>query len=489
MGASAEAGAVEPRRRRRGARIALIGALAALVLFVFTSYESYSSLYDAEYVGSARCGECHTQVYEKWVGSPHALMTRRATPESVVGDFERHEWRLPVSARKSDADGQPAAIMERRGDEYFMSLWYPPQQRYVALRVDRVVGYQYRQAYLHEEPGGVLRRLPLQWSVERREFFPYWNLQENSEPSFADLWLQTQTQNSAWNLFCARCHTTHLEVLEKNDNHTKAHTRWSEEGIACEACHGPGSAHENYFAGNYVNRIVAFLNSKLRGQPVAYIANAPKLSKGQDLSVCGRCHGPDIMMMNTEVYRQYEPGYSGEGRINDLSDHFYEMPLEPGRSHPATVECWDDGRPKGIAMLFRSFIESSCYKQAEPRCYDCHDPHANKLPSRPGILEPSTVSDAYCLKCHGDLHGRVAEHTHHAPGTPGSFCYDCHMPREIQNLGGGYLKWVRTHTMSSIPRPELTVKHGSKGAPNACNECHTDRDAEWAVQQVKEWWR
>jgi len=340
--------------------------------------------------------------------------------------------------------------------------------------------------YLHREPGGVLRRLPLQWSVQRREFFPYWNLQEKSTPSVADLWLQMQSQNSAWNLFCARCHTTHLQVLDKNDQHTRAQTEWSEEGIACEACHGPGSAHENYFASNYVNRIVAFLNSKLRGQPVAYIATGPKLTRGQDLSICGRCHGPDIMMLNTDVYRQYEPGYSGSGRVNDLSAHFYEMPLEPGRSQPPTVECWDDGRPKGIGMLFRSFIESACYKQAEVRCYDCHDPHANKQAAAPGLLEPSAASDAYCLRCHPAQRG--AAHSHHAAGTPGSFCYDCHMPRDIQNLVGGFERWTRSHQMSSIPRPQATVEHGA-GAPNACNECHADRDARWAVSQVEEWWR
>ena len=56
--------------------------------------------------------------------------------------------------------------------------------------------------------GGVLRRLPLQWSTSRNEFFPYWNYQEKSEPSVADLWAQMTVLNSAWNLFCARCHTT-----------------------------------------------------------------------------------------------------------------------------------------------------------------------------------------------------------------------------------------------------------------------------------------
>ena len=96
------------------------------------------------------------------------------------------------------------------------------------------------------------------------------------------------SQNSAWNLFCARCHTTHLTVLNKNAAHTIAETEWVDPGIACEACHGPGSLHARYFESNYVNRLAAFLNSELRGESVAYVANARKLEKGPAMSVCAR---------------------------------------------------------------------------------------------------------------------------------------------------------------------------------------------------------
>ena len=36
-----------------------------------------------------------------------------------------------------------------------------------------------------------------------------------------------------------------------------------------------------------------------------------------------------------------------------------------------------------------------------------------------------------------------------------------------------------------IPRPDLSVKLGT---PNACNGCHTNRDARWAAKQVNEWY-
>lgn len=470
-------------------QVALFGLLGLLlVAFVFSiEYESFTSLYDADYVGSEACGECHDIIYAEWEVSPHANMARPAGPETVVGDFDDGSWTLPEDAQVLPADDLPAAKMVHEGDTYYMALRHPETGDYVSFEIAYVIGYQYRQTYLTREEGGVLRRMPLQWSVERGEYFPYWNYQEKSTPSVADLWAQMTTLNSAWNLFCARCHTTHLVIEAKDAGHTFADTHWVDDGIACEACHGPGSHHVNYYEHNYINRLVAFVNGQIRNQPTAYIANPPKLSKGQDLSTCARCHGPDIGMITTEVYRVYEPGYSKEGRINDLSDYFKQFPLEHGRDAP-TVEVWADGTPKGIGMLFRSFIESACYAAAEVRCYDCHNPHSNKSEAEPGILSPSETSNNYCLDCHTELRNQIAEHTGHEPGTEGSYCYDCHMPRRIQNLVTGVENWTRTHTMSYIPRPELTIEHGADGSPNACNDCHSDESPEWALAWMQTWW-
>lgn len=463
---------------------AIVVVLCVLLLFMST-YDSYASVYDAAYVGSEICGECHTITYQEWKTSPHANMTRRPTAASVVGNFRDNSWMLPQNARQSEFDATlPAAKMYQEGSDYYMALRQPDSDQYVPFKIDYVIGYQYRQVYLTRESGGVLRRLPLQWSTEMQDYFSYWNFQEGSTPYLHDLWAQMESGNSAWNLFCARCHTTKLTISDSDPAHTKA--AWVDDGIACEACHGPGSHHVDYFKSNYVNRIAAFVNGRLRGEPIAYIVNPAKQTRGQATSVCARCHGPDVTMSTMEVYRAYEPGYSAEGRINDLSPYFQQMPLEPGRVAP-TVEVWADGNPKGIAMIFRSFIESTCYAQAEIRCYDCHNPHNNKAEAVPGILQPSQVSNNYCLRCHIDLKNQLAEHTQHEPNTAGSFCYDCHMPNEILSIVTGVPRFTRTHLMSSLPDPQNSVIFGLENAPNACNECHTDQSADWAAEQVAMW--
>lgn len=466
--------------------LAVVAGSATAVLLM-TEFESYASIYDATYTGSESCGECHTVTYARWQESPHAKMTRLPSAESVVGDFEAGSWFLPDNARVSAFDDQPAAKMYREGDDYYMALRIPDSDEYQPFKIAYVIGYQYRQTYLTREEGGVLRRLPLQWSVESQSYFPYWNLQEKSIPTVADLWAQMQSLNSAWNLFCARCHTTHLTVNAKNEFHTTADTEWVDDGIGCEACHGPGSHHVNYFEHNYVNRAVAFVNSRVRGQPAAYIATGPKLSKGEDLSVCARCHGPDITIATTDIYRLYEPGYSGEGRVNDLSPFFKQMPMEPGRTAP-TVEVWHDGEARGVAMIFRSFVESTCYDKAEIRCYDCHDAHSNKAPAVPGILEASEVSNNYCLECHMGLADQIAEHSNHEAGEPGSFCYDCHLPNQIENIVSGVTNWTRSHTFSAIPDPENSQLFGVENAPNACNECHVEETPLWAMEWQQTWW-
>ena len=89
-------------------------------------------------------------------------------------------------------------------------------------------------------------------------------------------------------------------------------------------------------------------------------------------------------------------------------------------------------------------------------------------------------ANALCTRCHESLAKNVGAHTHHAASSTGSSCVECHMPRTVLSIKAA----IRDHSMS-IPVPENTVNHG---IPNACNVCHTDRDAAWALEQLNEWY-
>jgi tetratricopeptide (TPR) repeat protein len=56
-------------------------------------------------------------------------------------------------------------------------------------------------------------------------------------------------------------------------------------------------------------------------------------------------------------------------------------------------------------------------------------------------------------------------------------CIDCHMPATTYMQND-----TRSDHSLRIPRPELSVAYS---VPNACNNCHTDKDAAWAVSALE----
>ena len=72
-------------------------------------------------------------------------------------------------------------------------------------------------------------------------------------------------------------------------------------------------------------------------------------------------------------------------------------------------------------------------------------------------------------------------HTHHKPGSPGSQCVACHMPKILPQLPGG--PFVSTHTFHFVT-PAMTE---AMNIPNACNACHKDKTTAWAAAAIRGW--
>ncbi|HEX6837763.1 MAG TPA: hypothetical protein VF334_14385, partial [Polyangia bacterium] len=82
----------------------------------------------------------------------------------------------------------------------------------------------------------------------------------------------------------------------------------------------------------------------------------------------------------------------------------------------------------------------------------------------------------------GDIAKNVAAHTHHAVGSIGSQCTNCHMPYTVYGL----LKGIRNHRIDS---PHVTGRSGGSERPNACNLCHVDRSLGWAADALAKWYQ
>ncbi len=104
---------------------------------------------------------------------------------------------------------------------------------------------------------------------------------------------------------------------------------------------------------------------------------------------------------------------------------------------------------------------------------------AQLSPSGSGAAGAQSGNDA-CLQCHPSFRDDVTSHTHHAAGSPGSLCYNCHMPY----TNYGLLKTARSHTIGSPTVRESTEVH----RPNACNLCHLDRTLGWTAEALEKWY-
>ena len=111
-------------------------------------------------------------------------------------------------------------------------------------------------------------------------------------------------------------------------------------------------------------------------------------------------------------------------------------------------------------------------------CGSCHEVHGGPAVNQ---LTRDADGDVACLKCHAAIGGAVEKHTHHAAGSVGSRCYNCHMPYTVYGL----LKAIRNHRIDS---PAVTGRTGGDERPNACNLCHLDRSLSWTAGKLAAWY-
>jgi len=339
------------------------------------------------YVGAEKCAQCHGAKYESYRNTWHARFLRPASEETVLGDFSSTDPDLTFS----------------REDVVY------------------ALGGQFSQRYL-TELDGELYVLPAQWNVADEEWVVY-------RP---DDW-----QDRPYAQFCAGCHTTGFDA-ETGE--------WHEDGVQCEACHGPGLDH------------VALAGD------TAHIVNPALLEFDEQTEICGQCHlrGSDP----TGEYQfplDYRPGgtLALEEAFISTSDPDAFWPDGSAKRHHQEYQDWKlSGHAAGVACVF------------------CHVSH-----SRGETLHQTRfVGDHRCVICHEDKKD-VALHIPYHP--PSEFvCTDCHMPTLAQAETAEYNFDIHSHTFWP-PNPVTTIQYGGQeNMPNACNLCHDDQSAEWAAEAI-----
>jgi tetratricopeptide (TPR) repeat protein len=402
----------------------------------------------AAFVGSGECESCHEAEYRDWMGSHHELAMQVANADTVLGDFDDASF---------DYFDTTTKFYKRDDDFYVLTADASGEDR--EFRIAYAFGLEPLQQYLIEFPGGRLQTLAYTWDTRpesdggQRWFHQYPD--EYIAPDDVLHWTGIQ-QN--WNYMCAECHSTNLEMGFDAASDT-FNTTYSEISVGCEGCHGPASTHVELVNADPANGEKGFeVNLDDHGatswimNPETGIAkrSEARMQPQQQPEACGRCHSRRGIM--TPEYEYGEP-LTHTHMPALLDENLY----------------FADGQILDEVYVYGSFVQSKMY-QAGVTCTDCHNPHSAELV---GGANPNEV----CSQCHMRTKFAAVEHAGHVPEQAG--CVDCHMTSRTYMV----VDDRRDHSFR-IPRPDLTA---SVAAPNACNTCHTDRDAAWAVAAIGEW--
>ncbi|WP_456682641.1 tetratricopeptide repeat protein [Bradyrhizobium sp. USDA 3311] len=460
QGRSAPARRPAPTFRLRTAALLAIGSgalfflLASGLSWFKTSEISSPPTREAElsFVGSQACSGCHQAETRLWQSSQHRHAMDHATDTSVRGDF-------------NDAAFEYAGTRSRffRKDRKFLIETDGPDGKLATFEVKYAFGVDPLQQYLIEFPDGRIQALSIAWDTRPKDQGGqrWFHLYPDAAVTSSDP-LHWTRLNQNWNFMCAECHSTNVH---KNYDAAKDRfaTSFSEISVGCEACHGAGSRHVAWAHQKPAARspdkglLVRFdersgITWSADAETMTPKRSAPPATLRKEVEACGRCHA-----RRGQFSEDWMPGKS-------LSETHRVSLLDRQRFH-ADGQMRDDEETYNYA----SFKQSKMFAKGVT-CSDCHDPHSAALKA-PG--------DGVCAQCHAPAKYEAAAHRQHANVSPPPGCASCHMPERR------YMVVDRRHDHGfRIPRPDLSVRLGT---PNACNDCHRDKPAAWAAQQVETW--
>ena len=216
---------------------------------------------------------------------------------------------------------------------------------------------------------GYLFELPVTWYQQRRAWDASPGYEQENEVRL----------NRPVDPTCLSCHASRLRPIYGSQNRY-ADPPFLDDGVGCERCHGPGSAH-------------------LRNPSAAPMVNPAKLAVEERDSICAQCHltGESRIERPGRRFAEFQPGQ----KLADLVTYFVWTPRDPVMKVTSHVE--------KLAM-------SRCKRVAGDAlwCGSCHDVHTNVNRTEPA-----------CIGCH-----RAAHHREES-------CAGCHMPRSKTDVAHG----------------------------------------------------
>ncbi len=207
-----------------------------------------------------------------------------------------------------------------------------------------------------------------------------------------------------YNYGCFKCHTTGGTTEGTWLEGVDGLGTFTEGGVGCESCHGPGSLHAAGPTTENIDRVYEFVHAdnSLGGLEINGTVQTPDPNGDDIVFLCGTCHN-----------RDYQNAINSSGGF--IKHH----------------EQWDE------------FVVTK-HSENGLTCTSCHDPHKRTIWDGDAIIQT-------CASCHPDQVAST-KHNEHAG------CIDCHMPYAAKSgakIGeSGYRGDIRSHLMAIIPDTE-----------------------------------
>lgn len=396
-----------------------------------------------KYVTSEKCVDCHQDQKTLWDMSDHSWAWLPATKENVLGDFENAVFEY------HDVKTRFFTEMDKFWIETENETGNP--QKYEIIYT---VGVKPLQQYLIEQDGGRLQVLDIAWGTMANKWFMVFPQQQDNIPGNALHWTGVYKN---WNGRCAECHATDFKKNYDMPTRSFAST-WSEPGVTCEACHGPGQAHVQWAEQPDIYELKAYLGVTENGLLKVKGQSKPE----REIQLCSGCHSRRATFTGNSPI----PGsaFSNSYDLAFLRSNLYHF----------------DGQIKDEVYVLGSFLQSKMYA-AGVTCSDCHNPHSGQV---------ETTENGLCTQCHNsDGNARFTSlkkkdydsptHHNHPVKSTGEQCVSCHMPETT------YMQVdARRDHRFGIPNPHDSA---AIGTPNACLNCHVDNDNDWAINTLEKW--
>ena len=384
-------------------------------------FVSTKQIPDNHFIGDENCKECHANQFKSWQGSHHDKAMQVVSDSSVLGNFNNVKFK---------SQGVTSHFY-KKGEDYFVNT-EGPEGDYVDYKIEYVFGVKPLQQYIVQFPNGHYQCLRTAWDTETGKWFDLY-------PDFKVVhseWLHWSRGGLNWNTMCSDCHSTNVRKNYDFDTHSYD-TKYAIINVSCEACHGPGKNHIDQ---------VSLLGEKYK--PSGDLKMTVETQSKDLVDQCARCH-----MRREQISEQFN--FEGS-----MLDHYFPELINERTYHP-------DGQILDEVYVYGSFVQSKMYHN-DVTCINCHDAHSLKLKFEGNKL---------CLQCHVPETYNSPAHHFHSNNSEGAKCINCHMTGKYY-MGNDFR---RDHSFR-IPRPDLSIKYGT---PNACIQCHTDKDNEWAWDNFK----